>query len=952
MLLVGKQHTYYYQLHMKYGPAVRVCPDEVVFSTPEAWDEVYGYRRGNNMEKSPIFIGAVSPMNGCVGIGLAKGKEHARQRRALAPSLSKNALKGQEAILQVHVNKLIAAIRNVTAKQEPMNMANWFTYITFDIMGDLCFAKPFGCLDEGAATEWSTSVGKVLTSATYDQAIRRAAGADSWLRIFLLRFIPKEVAQWRMTHLNQTKEKTLARIADKDLPHQDIMYHLLQAEDSQKGLNPTEIILNMVLFVLAGSETTSIQLTALAHLLCTNPDAYKKLVEEIRSNFEKTTDITLATVMELPYLTACAKEANRLYPPGAVAGQRSVPSGGATIHGHYIPAGSTVAVSHWVASRSPLNFTEPDQFRPQRWFSEGKYAQDKLHASRPFGYGPKSCLGQNMAEFEVNLIFSHLLFNFDMELAQEPEHAEDNRKWVTAPDKSEFLTHQTIVKPNFVYHSSTLTVVFGCLGLIVWYIYTCFRSWYRLRHIPTPSILASFSYLWLGRSTFSGKQYWVHRELNAKYGPFVRIGPNEILTDDVGVIKQICSSHSSFHRSSWYQTGRFNPYHDNLLSITGTPAHKELKTRVLTAIGARENPGIERAIDEQIEILLRVIRTRYVPTSPEKKQPLLDIGPVSLYFTMDVTTRLVLGKEIGDMEDEKDHSGFLQHVADLWPQMSTSADVPWIRRIIFSPLFLILFGPKVTDKKGFGKLMAFANGCVEKRYAAGDKDQSQDMLASMMRNGFSRKECEINTLLLLLSGTESTACAIRAVLSYVVTTPSVYFKLKEEITSAIRDGLVSSPITFAQAKKLPYLQAVIYEGIRMRTPLLGLWPKWSASANTLHGTFIPAGTNICMNTSSLLRSTKYFGHDADVYNPERFMALDREARMEMEHHAELAFGTGQWMCAGKNIALTEINKLTFELLRNFDMQMANPVMPHKIQSYGIFLESGMYVKFTEDVSRA
>ena len=83
-------------------------------------------QKGDVMEKSPIFIGVVSPLNGCVGIGLAKGKEHTRQRRALAPSLSKTALKGQEAILQVHVNKLVAAIRDITrAKQEAINIADW-----------------------------------------------------------------------------------------------------------------------------------------------------------------------------------------------------------------------------------------------------------------------------------------------------------------------------------------------------------------------------------------------------------------------------------------------------------------------------------------------------------------------------------------------------------------------------------------------------------------------------------------------------------------------------------------------------------------------------------------------------------------------------------------------------------------------------------------------------------
>jgi len=99
----------------------------------------------------------------------------------------------------------------------------------------------------------------------------------------------------------------------------------------------------------------------------------------------------------------------------------------------------------------------------------------------------------------------------------------------------------------------------------------------------------------------------------------------------------------------------------------------------------------------------------------------------------------------------------------------------------------------------------------------------------------------------------------------------------------------------------------------MRTPLLGLWPKWSASDETLLGVFIPAGTSVCMNKSALLRSPKLFGHDADVYNPGRFVSLDHGARMEMEHHVEFAFGSGQWMCAGKNMAFMEINKVVFEV---------------------------------------
>jgi cytochrome P450 len=100
----------------------------------------------------------------------------------------------------------------------------------------------------------------------------------------------------------------------------------------------------------------------------------------------------------------------------------------------------------------------------------------------------------------------------------------------------------------------------------------------------------------------------------------------------------------------------------------------------------------------------------------------------------------------------------------------------------------------------------------------------------------------------------------------------------------------------------------------MRPPLLGLFPKVvPEGGDNFHGKFIPAGTCLCMNTSSLLRSAAIFGSDSDVYRPERFMDLEAERRIEMQRDVELAFGYGQNQCAGKQVVFTEINKSMFEV---------------------------------------
>lgn len=57
------------------------------------------------------------------------------------------------------------------------------------MIGDLSFGEPFGCLDQGSATDWSLSIVNVLISATWDQAIRKVAGVDTWLRNVLVKFL-------------------------------------------------------------------------------------------------------------------------------------------------------------------------------------------------------------------------------------------------------------------------------------------------------------------------------------------------------------------------------------------------------------------------------------------------------------------------------------------------------------------------------------------------------------------------------------------------------------------------------------------------------------------------------------------------------------------------------------------------------------------------------------------
>ncbi|KAF2230840.1 cytochrome P450 [Viridothelium virens] len=447
-LVRGEQHIYYRSLHEKYGSVVRVSPNELSFISVDAREEIYGHRKGGPfMEKSPIFLGAVGNVDGQTGVSLAVNKEHTRQRRALGYLFSNSALLHLESILQVHIQKLVAILETMCANEQAVDFSDWYTYLAFDMMGDLCFAEPFGCLDHASATEWSTSVINVFIAATWTQAIRRLSGVGTWLESLITRLlVPAKAAAWRKIHLSNSREKTIARLADPNRDHKDFMYQILENE-SRKSLSQTEIILNMGLFISAGTDTTATALTGWTYFMCTHPYVYRRLVSEIREAFLTADDIKWEKVKELQYFDATINEALRLFPPSPASQQRLVPLGGATIAGYYVPSGTTVAVPPWVATHSPLNFHEPDLYRPERWLGKDvKFRGDHLNASLPFGTGPRVCIGKNLAYLEMRLIAAHLVWNFDIELAKGKYEAK-NQMWGLDGQMNPMKIFHSMTKP-------------------------------------------------------------------------------------------------------------------------------------------------------------------------------------------------------------------------------------------------------------------------------------------------------------------------------------------------------------------------------------------------------------------------------------------------------------------------------------------------------------------------
>jgi cytochrome P450 len=80
---------------------------------------------------------------------MAGDEEHARQRRALSHAFSQKALLEQESIIKGYVDMFIERLTPFAATDRELNMCDWFNFTTFDIIGDMAFGEPFGCLRDG-----------------------------------------------------------------------------------------------------------------------------------------------------------------------------------------------------------------------------------------------------------------------------------------------------------------------------------------------------------------------------------------------------------------------------------------------------------------------------------------------------------------------------------------------------------------------------------------------------------------------------------------------------------------------------------------------------------------------------------------------------------------------------------------------------------------------------------
>jgi cytochrome P450 len=241
-----------------------------------------------------------------------------------------------------------------------------------------------------------------------------------WLLPAIDLIMPQRMKEEVEGHARNTIQSVDKRLSTPSHKPDFISYILRETKAGPSSmLENREIYATTAAIIIAGSETSATTLAGAVYLLLRHPDKLTKLMKEIRDGFDSETDITPQSVAKKQYLQAVLDETQRLYPAVPKHNERVVSAGGCMIDGKFIPPGILVGVTPYAAYHSERNFKDAKSFVPERWLGDEIYANDDREVYWPFGYGPMSCIGVNMAHMELRTILSRLIWNFDMELLPE-----------------------------------------------------------------------------------------------------------------------------------------------------------------------------------------------------------------------------------------------------------------------------------------------------------------------------------------------------------------------------------------------------------------------------------------------------------------------------------------------------------------------------------------------------
>ncbi|KXT13724.1 hypothetical protein AC579_10058 [Pseudocercospora musae] len=419
------------QLHKIHGSIVRVSPNEIIFSNPDHFREVYG--AGTKFTKSRFYEAPTdrSQEPGWEKLDMLVEKDIEKlraQKRFAGPIYSISNAQKHEHLIDNNILRMIKRYHNLIKGMKSGNSKSIDIYYEFemlnvDIMSEFTFGKPYGAVEKGsddghmasmdAMWAWWGWIGYLPWLNEIDKSY------SPWNILFAMN-APKKLPVFPYAVSQVTSYERSIASGEKTSPC--LLDDLRSLSRSRPEFKDNWGMRLALTDLGAGVDTMSWTLAAFVVGIGQNPHVYQKFKSELESSgLSKAVPVPYEGAAKLSYFQACLHECLRMWPNIAISIPRDVPAGGIEIDGCYIPEGYTVGMNSKVLGLNGDVFgSEPEKFRPERWLEADKVQRDSMeNKNLSFGGSSRKCPGMHVAWVCMSKVLASFCLNFEVKLLNE-----------------------------------------------------------------------------------------------------------------------------------------------------------------------------------------------------------------------------------------------------------------------------------------------------------------------------------------------------------------------------------------------------------------------------------------------------------------------------------------------------------------------------------------------------
>jgi cytochrome P450 len=203
---------------------------------------------------------------------------------------------------------------------------------------------------------------------------------------------------FRFRSLTKLVAELIARRRREPEERFDLLAMLMDARDREtdQAMSDKEMIDEVLTLIVAGHETTAAALTWIWYLVSRHPETAAQLAAE--ADAVTTRPLGLDAAESLTFTHQVIQEALRLYPPGWLLTRRTLEAD--ELGGYPIAPRSDVFICPYLLHRHPAFWSDPETFLPER-FAGADAAERHRFSYVPFAVGPRHCIGEGLAMFEM-----------------------------------------------------------------------------------------------------------------------------------------------------------------------------------------------------------------------------------------------------------------------------------------------------------------------------------------------------------------------------------------------------------------------------------------------------------------------------------------------------------------------------------------------------------------------